>query len=85
MNLLLFLPWCKTAPLRAGRRPPADDGELPCEAEDRPLGCGWFDSSLDLNSGLMVHKHACVDAVAGEVPLAFWLDVKLASCRGGVA
>ena len=81
MNLLSFLPWRKLAPARAGRKPYADD-ELPCEEEDRAQGCGWFDSSHDLHSGLMVREHVCVDTVANEVPLAFWLDLEL---QGGLA
>ena len=84
MNLLSFLPWRKLVPARAGRQALADD-ELPCETEDRILGCGWFDSSHDLHSGLMVREHACVDAVANEVPLAFWLELKLAGRQGSVA
>ena len=31
--------------------------ELPVEPE-RPWGCGWFDSSLDLRQGLAVIEHA---------------------------
>ena len=84
MNLLSFLPWPKKAPARAGRKPLADD-ELPCEEEDRPRGCGWFDSSHDLHAGLMVREHASVDAVANEMPLALWLELKLQGCRAGVA
>lgn len=34
--------------------------ELPAEPE-RPWGCGWFDSSLDLREGLAVIEHAGVD------------------------
>jgi hypothetical protein len=39
-----------------------DDGleELPVEPE-RPWGCGWFDSSLDLREGLAVIEHAGID------------------------
>lgn len=31
-------------------------GELPVEPE-KPWGCGWFDSSLDLRQGLAVIEH----------------------------
>jgi hypothetical protein len=34
-----------------------DSDELPVEPE-RPWGCGWFDSSLDLRQGLAVIEHA---------------------------
>lgn len=36
------------------------DEELPVEPE-RPWGCGWFDSSLDLRQGLAVIEHPCID------------------------
>lgn len=41
---------------------PHDDGleVLPVEPE-RPWGCGWFDSSLDLREGLAVIEHAGID------------------------
>jgi len=39
---------------------PALDGELPCEPE-KPWGCGWFDSSLDLRQGLAVIEHTAID------------------------
>ncbi len=35
-------------------------GELPCEPE-KPWGCGWFDSSLDLQQGLAVIEHTAID------------------------
>jgi hypothetical protein len=34
--------------------------ELQAEPE-RPWGCGWFDSSLDLQQGLAVYEHDGVD------------------------
>ena len=46
-------------------RPLADlVDELPVEPE-RPWGCGWFDSSLDLRQGLAVIEH-----VHGDLALA---------------
>jgi hypothetical protein len=50
--------------------------------DDRPLGCGWFDSSLDLAQGLAVREHASVQAVAGELPLADWLHFHAQGWRG---
>jgi hypothetical protein len=42
------------APRRPHRGPaPADDVLLP-EADERPLGCGWFDSSHELAHGAKV-------------------------------
>ena len=35
-------------------------GELPAPPE-RPWGCGWFDSSLDLREGLFVIEHDGID------------------------
>lgn len=43
--------------------PSSGDGpldELPVEPE-RPWGCGWFDSSLDLRQGLAVIEHQGID------------------------
>jgi hypothetical protein len=55
----------------------------PSPADDRPAGCGWFDSSHDLQHGLRVTEHADADAVARLVPLSWWLawelDAALAS------
>lgn len=42
-------------PVVAGPAPGAGGG-VPVDA-DRPLGCGWFDSSLDLRQGLAVIEH----------------------------
>jgi hypothetical protein len=44
-------------------------------AQDEPAkGCGWFDSSHELHSGLQVTEHADPDAVVNELPLGWWLD-----------
>lgn len=56
--------------------------------EARPRGCGWFDSSHDLNAGLQVTEHLSPQAVADAVPLGWWLDWQIAggggaSARGG--
>jgi hypothetical protein len=52
----------------------------PAPEEERPRGCGWFDSSHDLQHGLQVHERE-PDAVAAELPLAHWLDLKLSGWR----
>ncbi len=71
------------------RRPPAPRGvagrvEDPAELtpEERVLGCGWFDSSHDLQAGLCVQEHASADAVAQELPLGDWLQLHLSGWRG---
>ena len=79
MNILSFLPWCKPAVHRARRRPVDLDALVEAE-EDRPLGCGWFDSSHDLEAGLFVREHAEPDTLARELPLAIWLELKLQRC-----
>ena len=41
------------------------------------MGCGWFDSSHELHTGLLVSEYD--DEVAAAVlPLATWLDEQLA-------
>ena len=46
--------------------------------EEVPGGCGWFDSSHELQSGLWVREHTSPDEVAAELPLASWLELHLA-------
>lgn len=50
--------------------------------DDRPRGCGWFDSSHDLRCGLQIREHASADAVANDLPLGDWLDLHLIEWRG---
>ncbi len=45
--------------------------------EEAPGGCGWFDSSHELQNGLWVREHASPDEVAAELPLASWLELHL--------
>ena len=77
MNLLNRL-WSRLAPtavppqrmpLRGGA---AVDHEPPC------LGCGWFDSSHELQTGLQVSEHDDDEVVAAVLPLPTWLDRQLA-------
>ncbi len=46
-------------------------------AQERFVGCGWFDSSHDLRQGLRVREH---EAASAELPL--WLELHLAEWRG---
>lgn len=48
----------------------------PAIDEERPLGCGWFDSSHELVRGLVVHETAAESL--GTLPLGDWLDFELA-------
>jgi hypothetical protein len=51
--------------------------------EERPPGCGWFDSSHELHCGLAVTEHLSADTVASELPLGDWLELHLQGWRGG--
>ena len=80
MNIHRCLSWWRSAPVRPQHRPAAPDwvnagSEPDAEALDDVLpGCGWFDSSHELNSGLQVTEHLTPERVANEVPLGWWLD-----------
>jgi len=80
MNLNQVLPWRRAAPARCAHRPATPDwvnaGSEPSPAllDDVLLGCGWFDSSHELNTGLQVTEHLTPERVANEVPLGWWLD-----------
>ena len=68
------------APQRRVRRATPPDWVLASDApatpppEESVRGCGWFDSSHDLHSGLLITEHATPERVANEVPLGWWLD-----------
>ena len=78
LQLLHRLPWCKVAHSRVLARQD-DDGLGP--AEDRPLGCGWFDSSHDLQHGLQVRE--ADSQVLALLPLADWLAFQATPCCNG--
>lgn len=52
------------------------------DPEDQTGGCGWFDSSHELQHGLWVREHQTPDAVANDLPLASWLELHLAGWPG---
>ncbi len=92
MNLLAHLTWHRALP--APRQSPAADVTVlandepgAADAETDSAGCGWFESSHDLQYGLLVTEHASADTVANELPLEAWLDLHLSGWRpplGGV-
>lgn len=74
MSLLrCFLARRPATPPQAPRAPaPETDAGL-----DRPLACGWFDSSHDLSHGLRVTVHADDPGQVPGVPLSWWLAWEL--------
>jgi hypothetical protein len=81
MNILTFLRILTRYPASAPPPlwSPPDMAELPEEAV--PAGCGWFDSSHELNRGLLVREHATPETLAGELPLVNWLELHLSGWR----
>jgi hypothetical protein len=53
----------------------------PADIEDPVGGCGWFDSSHELQHGLWVLEHATPDAVANDLPLGEWLQLHMAASQ----
>ncbi|RVU49434.1 hypothetical protein [Rubrivivax rivuli] len=54
------------------------------DQDDRHRGCGWFDSSLDLQQGLRVEEHTGLpgsDPALADLPLAAWLELQLQGWR----
>lgn len=80
LKLLSRLPWFKPQPtLRRGMRKP-DLLALPPQDQDRPLGCGWFDSSHELERGLQVQE---ADAnTLSALSLGDWLNLELRTWCG---
>jgi len=57
-----------------GPSPTADP--RPAEVEDRLLGCGWFDSSHELQCGLRVQELSPQQVDAQALPWVVWLDLQ---------
>lgn len=66
----------------AARPHPPLDPEAP-PAEPAPAcGCGWFESSHELQAGLQVTEHREIEPVVNQIPLSWWLGWELdAVCR----
>lgn len=63
--------------LRQRRQPAPTPRRPPGEPDpDRPLGCGWFDSSHELHQGLQVDEAPDAQALA-QLPLGDWLALQL--------
>jgi hypothetical protein len=60
------------------------EADVTAAPDERPPGCGWFDSSHELHCGLAVTEHASADTVASQLPLGDWLELHLSGWRGGV-
>lgn len=69
----------RPAPRRPGRDLLQDE---PAPEEAAP-GCGWFDSSADLRSGLAVTEHASAERLAAALPLEDWIAFHLSTGGGG--
>ena len=74
-------PWRSSAAPPPARRPVPGAEPPPEPPDERVLGCGWFDSSHDLQHGLSVREHATPDTLGRELPLASWLELQLAGFR----
>jgi hypothetical protein len=71
--------WPRRQPRRVLRQRLIDLPELLEDVEEvLPPGCGWFDSSHDLQHGLQVTEHASADGVAAELALDSWIGLHLA-------
>lgn len=61
---------------------PCADGEAAAEPDDiPPRGCAWFESSRELDAGLLVTEHDSPDRVANQLPLEVWLEWQLMGAR----
>jgi hypothetical protein len=83
---LSCIPWLRQKPARRRTGAAKQVGEAapdtacgpdPEVDDERPLGCGWFDSSHELERGLLVNE-ADADTLS-TLPLGDWLDLQLAT------
>lgn len=83
MNLLNRL-WSRLAPPAGAAVPLPAPGAARLDDAPPCLGCGWFDSSHELQSGLQVSEHDDDEVVAAALPLSTWLDLQLADWQPGI-
>lgn len=91
MKLLSLLLWLRclrrgtavTPAARAGAQgaPTAPPAPPPAPDDEAPRGCGWFDSSHELQQGLKVQEHHSADTLGTELPLGAWLELQLRGWR----
>lgn len=62
---------------RRAAQPPR--ARLAASPVDETPGCGWFESSHELQSGLEVQEHADVSALTRDLPLDDWMTLYFAS------
>lgn len=80
MNLLNRL-WSSLTPDACAIAPPPQHNETCGEDEPPCTGCGWFDSSHELQRGLVVSEHDGIAVTAAALPLAVWLNSQLDDWR----
>lgn len=87
MNLIPRLTWFQpvVAPVVAPRLPQRCAATQDDSATAGRGGCGWFDSSHELQLGLLVQEHASPDTLGTELPLGPWLALHLAAWQPVVA
>ena len=90
MNLLSCLhrlPWKPgpASPWFDARPAAVPDHHEACVGAQAPQGCGWFDSSHELQRGLLVREHTDPAALAAEMPLGPWLEMQLAGWQPALA
>ena len=80
MNLLNRL-WSCLAPTIDRPVPLPAAGQGRCDEDPPCQGCGWFDSSHELQRGLQISEHDDDEVVAAALPLATWLELQLADWK----
>lgn len=72
---------CRRSAAAVPAAAPATAADVTTAAEEAPGGCGWFDSSHDLQHGLRVQEHLSPESLAREMPLGAWLELQLGTWR----
>jgi len=71
-----------TAPAPQGGAAPPALSRPDADADDHAVHCGWFDSSHDLRTGLLVQEHVDGQDALAWLPLQEWLRLHLAGWSG---